>query len=96
LVEFYKRVEPPGWWKNTVKKAGIDINTPYKAFKEGAYLTVSTSLSVFLLLVGFGKLILPNPESSAIYTWVYLVLGFASVALWWRKIFSSDVSKVER
>lgn len=96
LAEFYKRVEPPGWWKNTVKKVGIDMSTPSHAFKEGAYLTVTTSLSVFLLLVGFGKLILPNPGSSAIYTWIYLVLGFASVALWWRKIFSPEARKVDR
>lgn len=93
LLEFYKRVAPPGFWKDTANKLGKDARIPVKAFKQGAYLTVTASLSVYLLLVGFGKLILPNPTGSMIYAWIYIVLGIASVGLWWRKLFSRDTAK---
>ena len=89
LVEFYKRVDPPGFWKRTAAKAGADARRPMQAFRSRAYLTVTVSLSVYLLLVGFGKLILPNPSSAMAYSWLYILLGVASVALWWQKLFPS-------
>ncbi len=90
LVEFYRRVDPPGFWKRTAQKSGGDIQRPMAAFRRGAYLTVAVSLSVYLLLVGFGRLILPNPSSSATYSWFYLLAGIASVTLWWGKLFASN------
>jgi solute:Na+ symporter, SSS family len=87
LLSFYKQVDPPGFWRNSAKKSGVDSNRSIESFKRGAYLTVTTSLSVYLLLVGFGKLILPNPESPIAYAWIYIILGIASIALWWKKFF---------
>jgi hypothetical protein len=87
LMEFYKRVEPPGFWKKTTEKLGVETCLPIKTFKEGAYLTITTSLSVYLLLLGVGKLILPNPHSAIAYSWIFLGLGILSVPLWWRKMF---------
>jgi len=92
LLAFYKRVDPPGFWKHTAGKLGMDAGHPIKALKEGAYLTVTTSVSVYLLLVGFGKLILPSPGSSMVYSWIYILLGAASVGLWWRKLFAPKTS----
>ncbi len=92
LVEFYKRVDPPGFWKQTAETVGVDARRPIEALKKGAYLTVVTSLSLYLLLVGFGKLILPNPASSVVYSWFYIVLGVASVTLWWRRLFPPKTS----
>ncbi|MEJ2048236.1 MAG: Na+:solute symporter [Calditrichota bacterium] len=85
LLSFYKQVDPPGFWRNSAKKSGVDSNRSIESFKRGAYLTVTTSLSVYLLLVGFGKLIFPNPESPIAYAWIYIILGIASIALWWKK-----------
>jgi len=87
LLEFYRRVEPPGFWKVTAEKLGVEACLPIKAFKEGAYLTITTSLSLYFLLVGVGKLILPTPGSAITYAWIYLGLGILSVLLWWRKMF---------
>jgi SSS family solute:Na+ symporter len=87
LLSFYKQVDPPGFWRNSAKKSGVDSNRSIESFKRGAYLTVTTSLSVYLLLVGFGKLIFPNPESPIAYAWIYIILGIASIALWWKKFF---------
>ena len=92
LVKFYKRVDPPGFWKQTAETVGVDARRPIEALKKGAYLTVVTSLSLYLLLVGFGKLILPNPASSVVYSWFYIVLGVASVTLWWRRLFPPKTS----
>lgn len=92
LVEFYKRVDPPGFWEQTAETVGVDARRPIEAFKKGVYLTVVTSLSIYLLLVGFGKLILPNPTSSVVYSWFYIVLGVASVTLWWRRLFPPNTS----
>jgi Na+/proline symporter len=86
LLSFYKKVDPPGFWKKAAVKSGLDPNRSMKAFKKGAFLTVTTSLSLYLLLVGFGKLILPNPQSSITYAWIYIVLGLASIPLWWKKL----------
>ncbi|MBC8185211.1 hypothetical protein H8E88_29305 [candidate division KSB1 bacterium] len=88
LLNFYKRVDPPGFWKNTAKKLNREVTRPVKALKKGVYLTVTTSASLYLLLVGVGKLILPNPGSSMTYSWIYILLGIASMGLWWRMLFS--------
>jgi SSS family solute:Na+ symporter len=92
LIEFYRQVDPPGFWKKTAEKIGREASRPIRYFKDAAYLTVTTSLSVYLLLVGFGKLILPNPDSSTTYSWGYIALGLMIVPLWWRKFFSSKSS----
>ena len=92
LIDFYRRVDPPGFWKKTAEKMGREASRPIQYFKDAAYLTVTTSLSVYLLLVGFGKLILPNPCSSIMYSWIYIALGLMIVPLWWRKFFSTKFS----
>jgi Na+/proline symporter len=90
LAEFYSRVKPPGFWKNTAQKSGIEDRRPMKDFKKGVYMTVTTSLSVYLLLVGFGKLILPVPGSSPVLAWILIILGVASIGLWWRRLISKQ------
>ncbi len=87
LLAFYQRVNPPGFWKQTAIKSGMDARQPIEAFLNGAYLTITTSLSMYLLLIGAGKLILPNPGASMAASWIYLLLGFASMKLWWKRVF---------
>lgn len=88
LCEFFKRVDPPGFWARTAAKTGTDSRRALMAFKSGAYMTITTSISVYLLLVGFGKVILPSPGSSAFVGWALIVLGMASIFLWWKSLFS--------
>lgn len=87
LIEFFKLVEPPGFWRRTAEKLGTDPRVSIDYFKKGAYLTVTTSVSLYLLLVGCGKLILPAPGSSITVALTYIVLGVVTVLLWWRKMF---------
>jgi Na+/proline symporter len=84
-LQFYRQVDPPGFWKTSAEKLGLDPKRPIKTFKEGVYLTLTTSLSLYLMLVGLGKLILPNPSSSIAYSYIYILSGLASIALWWRR-----------
>ncbi|HDQ00179.1 MAG TPA: sodium transporter [bacterium] len=87
LLTFYKQVDPPGFWKKTAANLADPSRKPLQSLKKAAYMTLTTSLSVYLMLVGVGKLILPNPQSYIVYGWVYLVLGLASMVLWWKKMF---------
>jgi Na+/proline symporter len=87
LVRFYRRVDPPGFWRRTARRAGIDPARPMAALRRGAWLTVTMSLSVYLLLVGCGKLLLPAPGASAIVPWLLVAGGLSAVTLWWRGLF---------
>ncbi|MDY6857040.1 MAG: sodium:solute symporter family protein [Thermodesulfobacteriota bacterium] len=87
LLQFYSQVDPPGFWKTSAEKLGRDPKRPIRAFKKGIYLTLTTSVSLYLLLVGFGKLIFPNPGSAVTYPYIYIVLGLASIVLWWRSLY---------
>jgi Na+/proline symporter len=87
LIGFYKRVAPPGFWQRTARRAGMDPSRPMTAFRRGAWLTVTTSASVYLLLVGFGRLLLPAPGASRIFPWALIGAGLAVAVFWWRRIF---------
>jgi Na+/proline symporter len=84
LVRFYRRVDPPGFWRRTALLAGVDPSRPIAAFRRGVGLTVTGSLSLYLLLVGCGKLLLPFPGGSIVLPVVSIVLGVALGVLWWR------------
>lgn len=87
LLNFYKKVNPPGFWRRTASMISNDSYHPLKAFKKGVYLTITTSLSIFLLLIGFGKLLLPAPESSLVISIIFIVAGTAIIPLWWKRLF---------
>jgi hypothetical protein len=86
LDDFYQRVNPPGFWRKTAARLGLDQELPTRTLKEGAYLVIATASTIYLLLVGIGKLMLPAPDTSILPALIYIVLGIASVALWWKKV----------
>ncbi len=88
LSKFYRRTDPPGFWQNTASKLGLDPNRPLRAFRKGVYLTISSSISLYLLLIGFGKLLFPTPESTRAFSLIYILPGLLSIGLWWKKMFS--------
>jgi Na+/proline symporter len=88
LVRFFRQVDPPGFWRRTARQAGCDPGRPLAALHRGAWLTVTMSLSVYLLLVGCGKLLLPAPGASAVFPWLLIAGGLATAAFWWRGLFS--------
>lgn len=86
LDRFFRRVKPLGFWRGTAKRCGIGAEIPLKQFKQGAYLVLTTALTIFLLLVGIGKLIVPAPSSSSLFALALIVLGLVSIKLWWGKV----------
>ncbi|NOZ04569.1 MAG: Na+:solute symporter [FCB group bacterium] len=88
LDRFYQRVNPPGLWRKTAARLGMDVQSPGREFRQGAYLVLTTAATIYLLLVGIGKLMLPDPLGSSVAAWIYVLLGLASIPLWWKKVFA--------
>ncbi|MFQ6615139.1 MAG: sodium:solute symporter family protein [Fidelibacterota bacterium] len=86
LDEFYGRVDPPGRWRKTAERMGLDPDKSGRVFREGAYLVLSTAATIFFLLVGLGKLLFPAPTGSSFSGWPYLLLGLAGTGFWWKKV----------
>lgn len=86
LAEFYKRTRPPGFWKVSAARLGLDTAFPVSALKRGIYLAATTSLSIYLLLYGFSRLLLPLPGQSLAPAIAAVILGLASIGLWWRRL----------
>lgn len=86
LNNFYQRVYPPGFWNRTTARLGLDQGLPIRTLKEGAYLVITTAATIFLLLVGIGKFLLPVPEASFFPALLYIALGIAIISLWWKKV----------
>ncbi len=85
LEAFYKRVKPPGFWARTARRTGEDSAAAYKKLKNGLFLTITASLSIYLLLIGAGKLLFHCGDASLVYSWIYVSLGIISIPIWWRK-----------
>lgn len=90
LDEFFRRVNPPGFWKKTASRIGVNAHGPVLAFQSGAYLVLTTALTVFLLLIGIGKVVVPDPSGSPLLPWLLIVLGVASMRLWWNKVVGQE------
>ncbi len=83
LDVFYARVRPPGLWARTARRVHDDPAEPGRKFRRGALLVLATAASVYLLLAGIGKLLLPAPGSSPLAAWLLVALGTGAVPLWW-------------
>jgi hypothetical protein len=87
LVAFYDRVRPLGAWSRTALAAGDAAARPWAALRLRLGLTALTALSLFLLLIGCGRLLIPAPSGSGWTTALCIVGGLALVPLWWRGAF---------
>ncbi len=91
LLAFYERVLPFGWWSQTARLAGDRPNAPLQALWRRLRAMLTTALSLFLLLLGVGRLMIPPPDASPIWTWIYILLGLALIPLWWRELIQEDL-----
>ena len=89
-VAFYQRVRPFGWWRETARLAGDDPDRAPRGLAVRLGLTATTAASLFLVLVGAGRLLVPSPEASTLGSLVFLGAGLALVPLWVRWGFRSD------
>lgn len=86
LDAFFQKVNPPGFWSKTAARAGIPPGIPLKDLRNGLFQAGAMSLSLFLLLVGCGRLLIPPPEALTGWSWIFIAAGLVLMAaLGWKK-----------
>jgi solute:Na+ symporter, SSS family len=85
-VAFYRRVRPVGAWSRTAAASGEDPRRPRLALARQLGEVGVTAASLFLLLVGLGRLLVPPPGTSVLVSMLLCVLGAALVPVWLRAL----------
>lgn len=91
LLSFYERVMPFGFWSTTAQLAGDRPEAPRQALARRLQALCLTALSLYLLLLGVGRLMISAPEASLLWTWVYILIGLGLIPLWWRELKQEDL-----
>jgi solute:Na+ symporter, SSS family len=84
-VSFFRRVRPPGFWRETALAAGADPEDPVRVLGRAAAASAAAAASLFLALYGIGRLV-TAPEGAAAITVIPLLGAAALVPLWWRAL----------
>ena len=84
LKAFYKRVNPVGFWRNTATLVDGDPRKPLNDFIKETKTTILTALSLFLMLVGTGKLLVRPPTESSFFPWLCIALALVLIRFWWK------------
>lgn len=90
LLAFYERVQPYGWWGRTAALAGDRPEAPLQALRLRAQSLLVTAASLFLLLLGTGRLLVQAPDANPYWSWAFVAAGLALVPLWWRDVARED------
>jgi SSS family solute:Na+ symporter len=86
LLTFYTKVMPQGMWPKMAKLAGDEPMLPTKKFVASLKEVSLIIISMYMMLIGIGKLILLTPADNA---WIYIAIALVGVGLvpvWWRKV----------
>jgi Na+/proline symporter len=84
LKAFYKRVNPVGFWRKTAALVDGDPRKPLNDFIREAKTTLLTALSLFLMLIGAGKLLIRPPTESSFLPWLCIALSLFLIRFWWK------------
>jgi len=85
LIDFYRKVHPPGFWGPVSAALGEDRQRAFARLVRGGALTFGAVVAVFSALVALGTLILKSPAPSWFpwrTPWVILLLGLSGAAAW--------------
>ena len=85
LKAFYRRVRPLGFWRRTAGMLGESPEQPIKDLFVELKTTILASLTLFLTLVGVGKLLIRPPFESSVQAWIALAVAAALVPFWWKQ-----------
>jgi Na+/proline symporter len=83
LEAFYRRVRPDGFWGRTAQRVGEAAAAPRRRFGRALRTTLVAAASLFLVLVGVGRLLIAPVGSSAALSVTLASLGVALVPVWW-------------
>ncbi len=86
LDDFYRRVEPDGFWRRTAARLGHDPGGPVRRLGRALVSTLLTAASLFALLVGVGGLLIGSPGRTVWLPAALIVAGAALVPLWWGRV----------
>jgi len=84
LKAFYKRVNPVGFWRKTAALVDGNPRKPLNDFIGEAKTTLLTALSLFLMLIGAGKLLIRPPTESSFLPWLCIALSLFLIRFWWK------------
>jgi Na+/proline symporter len=79
LQSVYAQVRPMGWWKKTGLGTGVDTPKLRRRLK----FTILITFSLFLVLIGLVRILIPLPWISVFWGWGTLLAGIALAPLWW-------------
>lgn len=87
LDAFYKRVHPQGFWLKTAQRVGDVGPSPVGRFTERLSGVFWTAASLYLCLVGSGRLLFwKDPNTSVWVSLVMLTGGLLLIPIWWSKV----------
>ena len=86
-IRFYRRVRPAGLWTRTAEEAGLDRRHPVRVLARDLGTTVLAGLSLFFLLAGTGRILVPGPGDQPLISWGLVLGGAALIPLWWSRTF---------
>ncbi|HDQ00072.1 MAG TPA: sodium transporter [bacterium] len=90
LKQFYRKVRPAGCWRKTAKLVGDDPRVPIKNLQKEAIAIILTAISLFLMLIGVGKLLIPSLNQSIIFPLICILLALLLIPFWWRKALETE------
>jgi len=93
LNAFYKRVAPPGYWSTTAKLSGMNPKTSITNLWSNLVVVILSAGTIFSLLVGISKMLLPAPGEGQLMPLLLIVFGTAIIPLWWRKAFPKQIEQ---
>lgn len=83
LKRFYSTVHPLGFWKKTAVLTDQNPDIPIKELQKEIVTILLTSLSLFFMLIGIGKLILPMPGQSFLIPTGFIIIAALLIPVWW-------------
>ena len=95
LKTFYRKVRPMGFWQKTAALVGDDSRMPIKKLFREVKVTFYAAASLFLMLIGVGKLLIPPPDASRFLPVLCLIVAVALTPLWWKEATSEPADTLD-
>src|SRR5690606_16863755 len=90
LKRLYRRVRPFGFLGHAAALNNVGGVVSAEALGTRLSAVAARGISLFTLLVGIGRLLLPAPESSPVISFACIAIGLALIPLWVRMALAND------
>lgn len=80
LVEFYRQVRPPGWWRRTATAAGATPDAALRRLQRFLLPLAAAAISVYCWLIGFAKLLLQ--QDAWLFGTIVIAAGTLATPIW--------------